>query len=148
MNIRPSRDVAVLDFSYKFGANVVSAKLRIPATLNKFLQPLQLTSEEFFPQWRAISGPPLKLQEVVRGVRPLALPEMANLFNSFHVTICPGLDPNPNNLVASTTFYSETTGAMLCLARIETDPADRTQLRLTVGSGDPTLTFEYDISAS
>jgi AP-2 complex subunit alpha len=65
MNIRPSRDVAVLDFSYKFGTNVVSAKLRIPATLNKFLQPLQLTSEEFFPQWRAISGPPLKLQEVV-----------------------------------------------------------------------------------
>uniref|UniRef100_A0A1J3GCH1 AP-2 complex subunit alpha n=1 Tax=Noccaea caerulescens TaxID=107243 RepID=A0A1J3GCH1_NOCCA len=142
MNIRPSRDVAVLDFSYKFGANVVSAKLRIPAVLNKFLQPLQLTSEEFFPQWRAISGPPLKLQEVVRGVRPLALPEMANLFNSFRVTICPGLDPNPNNLVASTTFYSESTGAMLCLARIETDPADRTQLRMTVGSGDPTLTFE------
>ncbi|XP_023636452.1 AP-2 complex subunit alpha-2 isoform X4 [Capsella rubella] len=142
MNIRPSRDVAVLDFSYKFGTNLVSAKLRIPATLNKFLQPLQLTSEEFFPQWRALSGPPLKLQEVVRGVRPLALPEMANLFNSFHVTICPGLDPNPNNLVASTTFYSESTGAMLCLARIETDPADRTQLRLTVGSGDPTLTFE------
>ncbi|EFH50344.1 hypothetical protein ARALYDRAFT_489126 [Arabidopsis lyrata subsp. lyrata] len=142
MNIRPSRDVAVLDFSYKFGTNVVSAKLRIPATLNKFLQPLQLTSEEFFPQWRALSGPPLKLQEVVRGVRPLALPEMANLFNSFHVTICPGLDPNPNNLVASTTFYSESTGAILCLARIETDPADRTQLRMTVGSGDPTLTFE------
>ncbi|KAJ0266590.1 AP-2 complex subunit alpha-1 [Hirschfeldia incana] len=142
MNIRPSRDVAVLDFSYKLGTIVVGAKLRIPAVLNKFLQPLQLTSEEFFPQWRALSGPPLKLQEVVRGVRPLALPEMANLFNSFRVTICPGLDPNPNNLVASTTFYSDTTGAMLCLARIETDPADRTQLRMTVGSGDPTLTFE------
>ena len=27
--------------------------------------------------------------------------------------------------------------------RIETDPADRTQLRMTVASGDPTLTFEY-----
>ncbi|CAN8252601.1 unnamed protein product [Cochlearia groenlandica] len=142
MNLRPSRDVAVLDFSYKLGTNVVSAKLRIPAVLNKFLQPLQLTSEEFFPQWRSLSGPPLKLQEVIRGVRPLALPEMANLFNSFRVTICPGLDPNPNNLVASTTFYSESTGAMLCLARIETDPADRTQLRMTVGSGDPTLTYE------
>ncbi|KAL1213386.1 AP-2 complex subunit alpha-2 [Cardamine amara subsp. amara] len=142
MNIRPSRDVAVLDFSYMFGTKLVSAKLRIPATLNKFLQPIQLTSEEFFPQWRSLSGPPLKLQEVVRGVRPLALPEMATLFNSFRVTICPGLDPNPNNLVASSTFYSESTGAMICLARIETDPADRTQLRLTVGSGDPTLTFE------
>ncbi|PPD91946.1 hypothetical protein GOBAR_DD11136 [Gossypium barbadense] len=72
----------------------------------------------------------------------MPLPEMANLLNSFRLMICPGLDPNPNNLVASTTFYSESTHAMLCLIRIETDPADRTQLRMTLASGDPTLTFE------
>ncbi|KAJ4843598.1 hypothetical protein Tsubulata_029024 [Turnera subulata] len=142
MNIQPSRDVAVLDFSYKFGTNMVNVKLRLPAVLNKFLQPITVSAEEFFPQWRSLSGPPLKLQEVVRGVRPLPLVEMANLFNSFRLTVCPGLDPNPNNLVASTTFYSESTRAMLCLMRIETDPADRTQLRMTVASGDPTLTFE------
>ncbi|XP_071721860.1 AP-2 complex subunit alpha-2-like [Rutidosis leptorrhynchoides] len=142
VNLRPSRDVAVLDFSYKFGTDAVNAKLRLPAVLNKFLQPLQLPAEEFFPQWRSLSGPPLKLQEVVRGVKPLPLQELANLLNSFRVMVCPGLDPNPNNLVASTTFYSESTRAMLCLARIETDPADRTQLRMTIASGDPTLTFE------
>ncbi|KAK4789070.1 hypothetical protein SAY86_020389 [Trapa natans] len=142
INLRPSRDVAVLDFSYKFGTNVVNNKLRLPAVINKFLQPIQLSAEEFFPQWRSLSGPPLKLQEVVRGVRPLPLMELANLFNSCRVMVCPGLDPNPNNLVASTTFYSESTRAMLCLVRIETDPADRTQLRMTVASGDPTLTFE------
>ncbi|KAK8683384.1 hypothetical protein V6N13_039445 [Hibiscus sabdariffa] len=142
VNLRPSRDVAVLDFSYKFGTNMVNVKLRLPAVLNKFLQPIQVSAEEFFPQWRSLSGPPLKLQEVVRGVRPMPLPEMANLLSSFHIMICPGLDPNPNNLVASTTFYSESTRAMLCLVRIETDPADRTQLRMTLSSGDPTLTFE------
>ncbi|OMO58285.1 hypothetical protein CCACVL1_25502 [Corchorus capsularis] len=141
-NLRPSRDVAVLDFSYKFGANMVNVKLRLPAVLNKFLQPITVSTEEFFPQWRSLTGPPLKLQEVVRGVRPMPLPEMANLLNSFRIMTCPGLDPNPNNLVASTTFYSESTRAMLCLIRIETDPADRTQLRMTLGSGDPTLTFE------
>ncbi|KDP34356.1 hypothetical protein JCGZ_11239 [Jatropha curcas] len=142
LNLRPSRDVAVLDFSYKFVTNMINVKLRLPAVLNKFLQPISVSAEEFFPQWRSLSGPPLKLQEVVRGVRPLPLVEMANLFNSFRLMICPGLDPNPNNLVASTTFYSESTRAMLCLARIETDPADRTQLRMTVASGDPILTFE------
>ncbi|KAL1345538.1 hypothetical protein HN51_019263 [Arachis hypogaea] len=142
INLRPSRDVSVLDFSYKFGNDMVNVKLRLPAVLNKFLQPISISAEEFFPQWRSLPGPPLKLQEVVRGVRPLPLIEMANLFNSFHVTVCPGLDPNPNNLVASTTFYSESTRAMLCLIRIETDPADRTQLRMTVASGDPTVTFE------
>ncbi|KAG2670855.1 hypothetical protein I3760_14G106600 [Carya illinoinensis] len=142
MNLRPSRDVAVLDFSYKFGNNMVNVKLRLPAVLNKFLQPIPVSAEEFFPQWRSLSGPPLKLQEVVRGVRPMPLVDMANLFNSLRLMVCPGLDPNPNNLVASTTFYSESTQPMLCLVRIETDPADRTQLRMTVASGDPTLTFE------
>ncbi|GAV89809.1 Adaptin_N domain-containing protein/Alpha_adaptin_C domain-containing protein/Alpha_adaptinC2 domain-containing protein [Cephalotus follicularis] len=142
VNLRPSRDIAVLDFSYKFGTNMVNVKLRLPAVLNKFLQPISVSPDEFFPQWRSLSGPPLKLQEVVRGVRVLPLLEMANLFNSFRLMVSPGLDPNPNNLVASTTFYSENTRAMLCLLRIETDPADRTQLRMTIASGDPTLTFE------
>ncbi|KAE9600571.1 putative adaptor protein complex AP-2, alpha subunit [Lupinus albus] len=142
INLHPSRDVAVVDFSYKFGNNVVNVKLRLPAVLNKFLQPVSVSAEEFFPQWRSLTGPPLKLQEVVRGVRPLPLLEMANLFNSFHLTVSPGLDPNPNNFVAGATFFSQSTNAMLCLMRIETDPADRTQLRMTVASGDPTLTFE------
>ncbi|KAF5744806.1 Alpha-adaptin isoform 5 [Tripterygium wilfordii] len=117
VNLRPSRDVAVLDFSYKFGTNMVNAKLRLPAILNKFLQPISVLGEEFFLQWRSLSGPPLKLQEVVRGVRPMPLLEMTNLFNSLRLMVCPGLDPNPNNLVASTTFYSESTKAMLCLVR-------------------------------
>ncbi|PWA92873.1 alpha-adaptin [Artemisia annua] len=142
VNLRPSRDVAVLDFSYKFGSSLVNNKLRLPAVLNKFLQPIQVSAEEFFSQWRSLAGPPLKLQEVVRGVRPMSLGEMANLLNSLRLMVCPGLDPNASNLVASTTFYSESTRAMLCLVRIETDPADRTQLRMTVASGDPALTFE------
>ncbi|CAL5424079.1 unnamed protein product [Camellia sinensis] len=141
INLRPSRDVAVLDFSYKFGTHV-NVKLRLPAVFNKFLQPVTVSAEEFFPQWRSLAGPPLKLQEVVRGVRPMSLAEMANLFYNFRLMICPGLDPNANNLVASTTFFSESTRAVLCLIRIETDPADRTQLRMTVASGDPTLTYE------
>ncbi|KAK6163479.1 hypothetical protein DH2020_000343 [Rehmannia glutinosa] len=142
INLQPSRDLPVLDFSYKFGTHMVNVKLRLPAVLNKFLQPIMVSPEEFFPQWRSLSGPPLKLQEVVRGVRPMLLAEMANLFNSLRLIVCPGLDPNANNLVASTTFYSESTRAMLCLIRIETDPADRTQLRMTIASGDPALTFE------
>ncbi|CAA7394896.1 unnamed protein product [Spirodela intermedia] len=142
MNLHASRDVGALDLSYKFEATLVNVKLRLPAVLNKFLQPIQMTAEEFFPQWKALAGPPLKLQEVVRGVKPMLLPEMADLFASLRFAVTPGLDVNPNNLVATTSFYSETTHAVLCLVRVETDPTDRTQLRLTVASGDPTLTFE------
>ncbi|KAG2555313.1 hypothetical protein PVAP13_9KG560600 [Panicum virgatum] len=141
-NLRASRDVAVLDFSYTFGTALVDAKLRLPVVLNKFLQPITLTPDEFFPQWKALSVHSLKVQEVVKGVKPMPLPEMANLFMSLHLAVAPGLDNNPNNMVACTTFFSEATLAMLCLIRVETDPQDRTQLRLTVASGDQYLTFE------
>ena len=43
----------------------VNVKLRLPAVLNKFLHPISISAEEFFPQWRSLTGPPLKLQEVV-----------------------------------------------------------------------------------
>ncbi|KAK1322643.1 AP-2 complex subunit alpha-1 [Acorus calamus] len=141
VNLRPSRDLAVLDFSYKFGI-MVNVKLRLPAVLNKFLRPISMTAEEFFPQWRTLAEPPLRLQEVVRGVKPLSIPEMAHLLNGIHLGVNLDIDQNKNNLVASSTFFSESTRAMLCLIRVETDPSDRTQLRLTVSSGDPTLTFE------
>ncbi|KAL6660266.1 hypothetical protein ACP70R_002388 [Stipagrostis hirtigluma subsp. patula] len=141
-NLRASRDVAVLDFSYTFGTAVVDVKLRLPIVLNKFLQPITLSPEEFFPQWKALTVHSLKVQEVVKGVKPMPLAEMANLFVSLHLAVTPGLDNNPNNLVACTTFFSEATRAMLCLIRVETDPQDRTQLRLTVASGDQNLTFE------
>jgi AP-2 complex subunit alpha len=45
-------------------------------------------------------------------------------------------------MVACATFFSEITRTMVCLVRVETDPQDRTQLRLTVASGDQYLTFE------
>lgn len=86
----------------------------------------------------------------VRGVKPMPLPEMANLFASLRFAVTPGLvschpfcllrcsspsrsrlikflrplfqDVNPNNLVATTSFYSETTLAVLCLVRIAPPP--------------------------
>lgn len=47
----------------------VDVKLRLPAVLNKFFQAITVSAEEFFPQWRSLSGPPLKLQEVVSVLR-------------------------------------------------------------------------------
>jgi hypothetical protein len=44
----------------------VDAKLRLPVVLNKFLQPITLTPEEFFLQWKALTVHLLKVQEVVR----------------------------------------------------------------------------------
>ena len=43
----------------------VNVKLQFPVVFNKFIQPISMSIDEFFPQWRALANPPLKLQEVV-----------------------------------------------------------------------------------
>eukprot|EP00250_Pteridium_aquilinum_P009920 c19029_g1_i1 orf=654-3710(-) len=141
INLQASRDFAVLDFSYSYSNVPVNVNLRLPIILCKFLQGAPLSPNDFVSQWRALAGPPLKLQEVVRGVKPLPILEMSGLFNSLHIAVASGLDPNPNNIVAGTVFMAEAR-KVLCLVRVETDPSDRTQLRLTVASSDAVVTFE------
>ncbi|KAH7288142.1 hypothetical protein KP509_31G014300 [Ceratopteris richardii] len=141
INLQASRDLAVLDFSYSHGSAPVNINLRLPVVLNKFLQGTPLAPADFVSQWRALTGPPLKLQEVVRGVKPLPILEMSALFNSMHILVAPGLDPNVNNIVAGAIFASEARKT-LCLIRVETDPSDRTQLRLTVASPDAVVSLE------
>lgn len=43
----------------------VSAQLKLPVLINKFLQPVTVSANDFVARWRALAGPPLKLQEVV-----------------------------------------------------------------------------------
>ncbi|KAH7655789.1 Clathrin/coatomer adaptor adaptin-like N-terminal protein [Dioscorea alata] len=45
----------------------------------------------------------------------MPIPALANLFTNLQLAVTPGLDTNPNNLVASTIFFSDSTKAMLCL---------------------------------
>lgn len=140
--IQVPREVPILDFSYNTPSNqTVSLRLRLPVVLSKFLQPAAIAAQDFFSRWKSLAGPPQKQQEVLRGVKALPLPAMAQLLNSLHIGVAPNLDPNPNNLVAAATLFTETSAPLLVLVRIETDPADRTQLRLTVGCQDPTATI-------
>ncbi|GFY99237.1 adaptor protein complex AP-2, alpha subunit [Actinidia rufa] len=144
IHLGPSRDVAVLDFSYKFGTDVVHVKLRLPAVLNKFLQPISVSAEEFSPQWRSFSGLPLKLHDELI---PLLRMITRHLTKDLMVE-CIRVNDNDIMILRLTEGYlvrpdeAFVPTPYLIGVRNETDPADRTQLRMTVSSGDPTLTFE------
>jgi hypothetical protein len=43
----------------------VNVKLRLPTLMNKILQAAPVSASDFVAHWRAIAGPPTKLQEVV-----------------------------------------------------------------------------------
>lgn len=43
----------------------VNVKLRLPTLMNKIFQAAPVSASDFVAHWRAIAGPPTKLQEVV-----------------------------------------------------------------------------------
>eukprot|EP00854_Cymbomonas_tetramitiformis_P022291 gene22291-26892_t len=56
---------------------------------------------EFFERWRAIPGPPLKLQEIVQvsaALTAAGLPAVQALLNALRLNVVPQLDPNPRNM--------------------------------------------------
>ncbi|CAI5458287.1 unnamed protein product [Closterium sp. Yama58-4] len=133
------REAPRLDMAYTLPSGTrVPLRLHLPVALSKALLPASLSSADFFARWKTLSAPPHKQQVVLRGVKPLPLPALAQLLASMHINPLPNLDPNPNNIVACCTLHTETTPPTLLLARLETDPADRSQLRLTCASSDPT----------
>ncbi|CAI5989054.1 unnamed protein product, partial [Closterium sp. NIES-64] len=133
------REAPRLDMAYTLPSGTrVPLRLHLPVALCKALLPASLSSADFFARWKTLSAPPHKQQVVLRGVKPLPLPALAQLLASMRINPLPNLDPNPNNLVACCTLHTETTPPTLLLARLETDPADRSQLRLTCASSDPT----------
>lgn len=41
--------------SYRYGGSVQNMSVRLPITLNKFFQPTEMTSQEFFQRWKQLS---------------------------------------------------------------------------------------------
>lgn len=46
----------------------VNIKLRLPVVMSKFLQASPISTNDFVTQWKALAGPPTKLQEVVNHI--------------------------------------------------------------------------------
>jgi len=115
----------------------VYPSMRLPTPLTKFLQPLPVANrDEFFEKWRALGGPPLKLQEVVH-VKPSltgGLTALAALFNALKLNVVPGLDPNQDNLVTAAVLAQEAPEEVMCIVRLEKDANDASRFRVTVAT--------------
>ncbi|CAI7822544.1 unnamed protein product, partial [Closterium sp. NIES-54] len=112
------REAPRLDMAYTLPSGTrVPLRLHLPVGLSKALMPASLSSADFFARWKTLSAPPHKQQVVLRGVKQLPLPALAQLLASMRINPLPNLDPNPNNIVACCTLHTETTPPTLLLVR-------------------------------
>lgn len=122
----------------------VSITARLPAVACKFLAaapPMEKT--RFYEAWRALAGPPVKLDAVLSVNAQLqagGLKAWESLFAGLRLYVVPEVDPNPLNLFAASTLEVESGAPVLCIVRLESDANSKSVYRITVASANAVLT--------
>lgn len=107
--------------SYLAGA-LQALTLQLPVVAHKFMDPAELSGEEFFKRWRQIGGAPREAQRVIELVSPdRSIDQKFTLktAESFRWGILAGVDPNEKNIVGASVLHTGGAGKFGCLLRLE-----------------------------
>lgn len=116
----PFADSPTIRISYLAGA-LQGYTLRIPILVHRYMDPSQLSAEDFFKRWRQIGGGPMEAQSTFGLRDPNANLNdgiTKSIVEDFRWKVLDGVDPNPGNLVGCAVFQMEK-GKMGCLMRLE-----------------------------
>jgi AP-2 complex subunit alpha len=125
-------DQPTIRISYLAGA-LQAITLQIPVALHKYMDPADLSADDFFKRWKQIGGDVRETQKVFG----LAIKKNSinpsftrKIVEGFRWGILDGVDPNPKNIVGATVLHTTTGGNFGCLMRLEPNYESNVRLGL------------------
>lgn len=113
-------DAPTIRISYLAGS-LQALTLKLPVVPSKFMEPAELTSEDFFKRWKQIGGAPREAQKVfgisVKG-NVIDTARTKKVVEGFRWGIMTGVDPNQRNVVGASVLHTAG-GKYGCLLRLE-----------------------------
>ncbi|MCJ8738045.1 hypothetical protein PDJAM_G00031140 [Pangasius djambal] len=123
-------DAPVLSIHFRYGGSIQNISVRLPITLNKFFQPTEMTSQEFFQRWKQLSAPQQEVQKIFKAKHSMDTEITKAKIIGFGTALLDGVDPNPSNFVGAGVIHTKTI-QVGCLLRLE--PNTQAQMyRLTL----------------
>ncbi|XP_042340587.1 AP-2 complex subunit alpha-2 isoform X2 [Plectropomus leopardus] len=123
-------DAPVLDIQFRYGGTLQNIAVKLPVMLNKFFQPTEMTSQEFFQRWKQLGLPQQEVQTIFKAKHPMDRDVTNAKILGFGVALLDGVDPNPANFVGAGVIHTKNS-QVGCLLRLE--PNTQAQMyRLTV----------------
>jgi len=123
--------------SYLAGA-LQAVTLKLPVTIHKFMDPAELSADDFFKRWKQIGGAPREAQRVfgVKGgkgsEREFTHEFIRKTVNGFRWGIMEGVDPKKNNFVGASVVHTGQGGKFGCLLRLEPNYGTQVCLSLII----------------
>ncbi|XP_060797855.1 AP-2 complex subunit alpha-2 [Neoarius graeffei] len=130
-------DAPVLNIHFRYGGSIQNISVRLPITLNKFFQPTEMTSQEFFQRWKQLSAPQQEVQKIFKAKHSMDTEITKAKIIGFGTALLDGVDPNPSNFVGAGVVHTKTI-QVGCLLRLE--PNTQAQMyRLTLRTSRDTV---------
>ncbi|ETS79242.1 hypothetical protein PFICI_09095 [Pestalotiopsis fici W106-1] len=129
--------------SYLAGA-LQALTLKLPLTAHKFMDPAELSSEDFFKRWKQIGGAPREAQQIFgivagkESTREIHDTFIRKTVQGFRWGVLDSVDPNTKNFVGASVMHTSEGGKFGCLLRLEPNYASQ-MIRLTIRATDETV---------
>ncbi|KAL7866867.1 hypothetical protein AOLI_G00146810 [Acnodon oligacanthus] len=111
-------EAPVLNINFRYGGSVQNIAVRMPVTLNKFFQPTEMTSQDFFQRWKQLSTPQQEVQKIFKAKHSMDTEITKAKIIGFGTALLDGVDPNPSNFVGAGVIHTKTI-QVGCLLRLE-----------------------------
>ncbi|CAM5149632.1 unnamed protein product, partial [Natator depressus] len=120
-----------------YGGTFQNISVKLPITLNKFFQPTEMASQDFFQRWKQLSNPQQEMQNIFKAKHPMDTEITKAKIIGFGSALLEEVDPNPANFVGAGIIHTKTT-QIGCLLRLE--PNLQAQMyRLTLRTSKETV---------
>lgn len=123
-------DAPVLNIQFRYGGTLQNIGVKLPVMLNKFFQPTEMTSQDFFQRWKQLGAPQQEVQKIFKAKHPMDTDVTKAKILGFGVALLDGVDPNPANFVGAGVIHTKST-QVGCLLRLEPN-AQAQMYRLTL----------------
>ncbi|KAB0401068.1 hypothetical protein E2I00_019533 [Balaenoptera physalus] len=115
---RPLAEAACLCVAHRYGGTFQNVSVKLPITLNKFFQPTEMASQDFFQRWKQLSNPQQEVQNIFKAKHPMDTEITKAKIIGFGSALLEEVDPNPANFVGAGIIHTKTT-QIGCLLRLE-----------------------------
>lgn len=110
--------------SYLAGA-LQALTLKLPVAIHKFMDPAELSADDFFKRWKQIGAGPREAQEIFGlapgkgGGREMTERFVSSTIQGFRWRVLDMVDPNLKNVVGASVLHTSEGGKFGCLMRLE-----------------------------
>ncbi|XP_036716139.1 AP-2 complex subunit alpha-2 isoform X4 [Balaenoptera acutorostrata] len=111
-------EAPVLNIQFRYGGTFQNVSVKLPITLNKFFQPTEMASQDFFQRWKQLSNPQQEVQNIFKAKHPMDTEITKAKIIGFGSALLEEVDPNPANFVGAGIIHTKTT-QIGCLLRLE-----------------------------